>query len=85
MEVTQAPAATHAAFELRFTSMFDAGRALAFPCDAAGRVDLDGLSEPARNNYFYARAMAGHEFAWPAVQARRSPAGLAQRIRYTNK
>ncbi len=75
--LTQAPAATSAAFELRFTSLFDAGRALAFPCDAAGRVELDSLSESARVNYFYARAMAGHEFAWPAVQPRR--------IRYTNK
>ena len=51
-----------AAFELRFTSLFNAGRALAFPCDAAGRVDLDALSERARSNYFYARAV-GREFA----------------------
>ena len=50
-------------FELRFASLFHEGRGLAFPCDAAGRVDLDALSERARNNYFYARAVGGREFA----------------------
>jgi len=54
---------TAAAFELRFTSLFHAGRALAFPCDASGRVDLDRLSERARTNYFYARAVGGREFS----------------------
>jgi len=39
-------------FELRFQSLFAAGRALSFPCDAAGRVNLDALSERARRNYF---------------------------------
>ena len=54
-------------FEVRFQSLFDAGRALAFPCDAAGRVDLDGLSERARQNYFYARAVVGREFSPASV------------------
>jgi len=35
-------------FELRFQSLFNAGRGLAFPCDAEGHVDLDGLSDMAR-------------------------------------
>jgi hypothetical protein len=56
------------AFELRFRSLFDEGRALAFPCDARGRVDFDLLSERARANYFYARAMCGREFATPDVR-----------------
>ena len=56
-----------AAFELRFTSLFNEGRALAFPCDAAGHVDLDGLSERARNNYFRARTVIGREYTCPAV------------------
>jgi hypothetical protein len=61
---------TDAAFELRFTSLFDAGRALAFPCDALGHVDLDGLNERARNNYFFARAVMGREFSFPVVRPR---------------
>ena len=57
-----------AAFELRFQSLFDEGRAFAFPCDAAGHVDMDALSERARQNYFYARAVIGLEVAMPAVR-----------------
>lgn len=48
-------------FEVRFMSLFMQGRGLAFPCDAQGQVDLDGLSERARNNYLFARAMVGRE------------------------
>ena len=55
-------------FELRFQSLFNSGRGFAFPCDPAGRVDMDHLSEKARNNYLYARAMVGRELAVPAVQ-----------------
>lgn len=54
-------------FELRFQSLFQPGRAMAFPCDARGQVDLDALSEHARENYLYARAVVGREFAVPAV------------------
>ena len=57
-----------AAFELRFDSLSATGRSLAFPCDAGGHVDLDLLSERARNNYWYARTVVGREFAWPAVR-----------------
>lgn len=59
-------------FELRFQSLFDSGRGYAFPCDPEGQVDLDRLSDRARNNYFYARAMVGRELAVPAVR----PSGL---------
>jgi hypothetical protein len=55
-------------FQLRFRSLFDSGRGFAFPCDGEGQVDLDHLSESARNNYFYARAMVGRELAVPAVE-----------------
>lgn len=61
-----APAPT---FELRFQSLFHEGRALAFPCDAAGHVDLDALSERARTNYLYARTVIGRDFAQPAVRS----------------
>jgi hypothetical protein len=59
---------TMSQFELRFQSLFDSGRGYAFPCDPTGRVDLDGLSDRARNNYLYARAMVGRELSVPAVQ-----------------
>lgn len=54
-------------YELRFQSLFDEGRAFAFPCDARGHVDMDALSERARHNYLYARAVIGREVAMPAV------------------
>ncbi len=53
-------------YESRFQSLF-AGRAYAFPCDVAGRVDMDALSDTARENYLYARAVVGREFSIPAV------------------
>ena len=59
---------TQIRFELRFQSLFDSGRGYAFPCDPTGQVDLDGLSEQARNNYLYARAMVGRELAVPALR-----------------
>ncbi|HEY0884693.1 MAG TPA: hypothetical protein VGE20_05400 [Ramlibacter sp.] len=55
-------------YELRFQSLFDSGRGFAFPCDPEGQVDLDKLSDRARNNYLYARAMVGRELACPAVK-----------------
>jgi hypothetical protein len=54
-------------FELRFRSLFDTGRALSFPCDARGNVAIDALHERERANYFYARALVGHDFAAPSV------------------
>ena len=56
-------------FQLRFQSLFDPGRGFAFPCDEKGQVNLDALSDKARNNYLYARAMVGREVATPAVCA----------------
>ena len=54
-------------YELRFRSLFKPGRGYTFPCDAAGQVDLDALSDGERTSYFYARATIGGEFAMPAV------------------
>jgi hypothetical protein len=53
--------------ELRFQSLFDAGRYYAFPCDAVGNVDMDALSDQARTNYLYARTVVGREFSHPTV------------------
>jgi hypothetical protein len=59
-------------FEVRFDSLFTAGRGMVFPCDEAGRVDLDALSDRGRNSYFYARAMMGRQYAAPRVVPARS-------------
>lgn len=59
---------THVAgFEIRFRSLFDDGRALSFPCDAQGQVDVEALSERARSNYLHARDTIGRNFAHPCV------------------
>ena len=57
-----------AGYETRFQSLFNAGRALSFPCDPEGHVDCDRLSEHGRLNYLFARAMVGREYAMPAVR-----------------
>ena len=57
-----------APFQLCFRSLFHSGRGFAFPCNAQGQVDLDSLSERARNNYLFARAMVGRELSVPAVE-----------------
>ncbi len=69
MQNRLAPSTTAASgFQLRFQSLFHEGRALSFPCDVGGTVQLDALSERARTNYLYARAVVGREFAVPVVQ-----------------
>ena len=55
-------------YELRFQSLYQQGRGWSFPCNAQGEVDLDHLGERARNNYFFARALMGREYAFPLVQ-----------------
>jgi len=60
---------THA-YQLCFRSLFNSGRGYAFPCDPTGQVDMDRMSDTARNNYLYARAMVGRELSVPAVEAR---------------
>jgi hypothetical protein len=65
MATLATPGAPH--FELRFQSLFQQGRAWAFPCDARGEVDLDHLSERARSNYLYARTVIGREVMPPRV------------------
>jgi hypothetical protein len=58
---------TGATFQMRFESLFQAGRALSFPCDADGKVPLDHMPQRARDNYLFARAMIGRDFAMPCV------------------
>ena len=59
-------------YELRFTSLFDTGRAYAFDCDADGHVNLDSLSARAKLNYLYARSVIGREFSVPEVKRRQT-------------
>lgn len=54
---------------LRFTSLYTPGRGVAIPCDAAGKVDIDSLTQGLRVAYLVARAMIGREYAYPTVQA----------------
>lgn len=66
---TAAPLSAPAAgFVLRFQSLFDEGRGLAFPCDASGHVELERLSERARENFRRALALIGRDFATPSLQ-----------------
>ena len=54
-------------FELRFRPLRDGRQAVAFPCDAEGRVDIDRLDARQRLDYYFARTVIGREFARPAV------------------
>jgi hypothetical protein len=65
--MSQATSTQAARYEIRFQSLFHEGRALAFPCDRDGHVDLDNANERLRNNYLFARAMLGREYAMPVV------------------
>ena len=57
----------HMLHEVRFQSLFREGCALSFPCDGQGHVDLSTLSPVALDNYLFARATVGREYAPPAI------------------
>ncbi|MDM0001089.1 hypothetical protein QTI24_20950 [Variovorax sp. J22P240] len=63
-----APRPSH---QLYFASLLDPDLALSFPCNRCGEVQLDELSERARNNYFLARTAEklGRDFGPPMVIA----------------
>ncbi|HUG21351.1 hypothetical protein [Piscinibacter sp.] len=60
---------SNAHYEIRYQPLSGQGPQLAFPCDAQGQVQIDSLSERARANYLYARAVVGREYAAPALCA----------------
>lgn len=62
------PGAAECSYLLRFASLHDRGRGIAVPCDCAGTVDIDSLTERLRNAYFGARAMVGRDYGIPTVQ-----------------
>lgn len=55
--------------ELVFRDLLNEGHTYVFPCDATGHVDMDVLSESARNNYFYARVVVGNSLSVPIVRS----------------
>lgn len=56
-------------YELHYARLLGVGRSFVFPCDAAGNVELDSLSERARENYLFARSAVGVEMSLPTVRA----------------
>jgi hypothetical protein len=69
MIVVPLPAAESIArYELRFQSLFHSGRALSFPCDRAGEVHWDSMTDSARASFLRAQGSVGREWASPAVQ-----------------
>ena len=64
------PSTDCAPFVLRYQSISNADRVLLFPCDAQGRVHMDDLTRRDLNNYLFARASVGFEFAAPRVLSR---------------
>ena len=62
----QPAASTHYLF---FGGLFPSVRSLLFPCDSGGHVEMDDLSERARDNYLFARAVVGCDYRVPVVIA----------------
>ena len=57
------------AYYLFFGGLFPTVRSLLFPCDSRGRVEMDAMSERARDNYLFARAVVGCDYQPPVVVA----------------
>ena len=57
------------AFELHFEPLVDEQLPLSFPCDADGRVDLDGLCDRSRRDYMFAHTLIGRHFTMPVIRA----------------
>ena len=68
-DAAASPSAAVPRYELCFRSLLEGDSDVSFPCDAQGRVDIDALSEQARCDYLYARAVMGRVFERPRVRA----------------
>ena len=69
MTTAPLPAAESLArYELRFQSLFHAGRALSFPCDRRGEVQWEAMTDGARASFLRAQGSVGREWASPAVR-----------------
>ena len=69
MSATKVKRINGARFELRYRSLSPLHCGYAFPCDRQGNVDLDQLSERARDNYLFARTVVGRDYEVPVVVA----------------
>jgi hypothetical protein len=67
---------THADFEIRYACLAREHEDLCFPCDCCGHVELDALSPQDAENYLFARAMVGRDYALPAIVTHQTPAPL---------
>ena len=67
MDTSSASTADQPRFLLRYRSLSSHRCDFAFPCDPQGHVNLDELSELARENYLYARAMVGRDLLQPQI------------------
>ena len=56
------------AFRLRFEPKVTSEPVIEVPCDAAGQVDMDLLSDAERTAYFYARVMCHQRFSTQVVR-----------------
>lgn len=61
-------------YELRFQSLRDRHKALAFPCDASGRADMNTMDSATRDRYLYARALIGLDYSRPRIERPRADA-----------
>ena len=61
------------AFQLRFRSLAGEASEFSCPCDAAGHVVMDEMSERARSSYLFARATVGRLYAPPEITADPAP------------
>jgi hypothetical protein len=57
------------AFQIRFPPISTDYKAVAFPCDVSGHVDLDRLNDAERYEYFFARVMARRARRPPQIVA----------------
>ena len=65
------------AYELRFNYLDHAGRAVVFPCDQQGVVDVNALSPQMSESYQRARQRVGRDLAHPAVRLHGPARGAA--------
>jgi hypothetical protein len=62
-------AAAKSHIELRFLPRIGGQRRLVFPCNTAGHVEIDKLSEHQRIDYLFARALRGRDYSLEIVTA----------------
>lgn len=54
-------------YRICFLPVSESDRSVAFPCDSNGQVNLDFLKPREKNNYLFARAMRGRNYAAEAI------------------